>query len=166
MVWSEAESGALSSNSDFAARLFTAYGKMAGSLEKIFADDSDRPKLVISVDEAYLLVPVVTQGTYRPADVFCRVVNGYSHHQNHAVWVVFVSATSKVLSKTSVIISRCSDLPLTRLSDNSDHVAIRGQRLFPPYTQLGWDQSAPRLGDIDTKDVSKVRHIVGYGRPL
>ncbi|KAI9568063.1 hypothetical protein HD554DRAFT_2172787 [Boletus coccyginus] len=147
---SEAESGALSSGPDSAARLFTAYEKMSASLEKIFADDSDRPKLVIAVDEAYLLIPVLTQGTYRPMDVFCRAVNGYSHHQKHAVWVVFASMTSKAPDQ----------------KHNSDYVAICGQKLFPPYTQLGWDQSAPRLGDIDTKDVSKARHIVGYGRPL
>ena len=69
---------------------------MAASLEKIFADDSDEPKLVIAVDEAHPLTSVHTQGAYRPADVFCRVVNEYSHHQNHAVWVVFASTTSKV----------------------------------------------------------------------
>jgi len=168
-VWSGAESSDLSSDpsdSDFVARLFTAYGKMAASLEKIFADDSDQPKLVIAVDKAYLLIPVLNQGPYRPADVFCRVVNGYSHHQNHAVWVVFASVTSKVVSEMSVIISQCSDLPLIRVSDHSDHVAIRGLKLFPPYTQLGWDQSALGLGEIDVEDVSRVRHIVSYGRPL
>ena len=98
---SEAESSALRAasdplDSDFATRLITAYEKMTASLEKIFADDSDRPKLVIAIDEAHPLTPVLTQGTYRPADVFCRVVNVYSHHQNHAVWVVFASTTSKV----------------------------------------------------------------------
>ncbi|KAI9567998.1 hypothetical protein HD554DRAFT_2102031 [Boletus coccyginus] len=59
------------SDSDFAAHLFTAYGKMAASLEKIFAD-SDQPKLVIVVDEAYLLIPVPDQGPYRPTDVFAE----------------------------------------------------------------------------------------------
>ncbi|KAI9566680.1 hypothetical protein HD554DRAFT_2040055 [Boletus coccyginus] len=46
------------------------------------------------------------------------------------------------------------------LSDNSDRVAVSGQKLFPPYTQLGWDQSALGLGEIDIEDVSRVHHIV------
>lgn len=75
-------------------RLCTAYSKMATSLEKIFADNSDAPKLVIAVDEAHSLTP--THGKYRPADVFCRAVNEFSHDENHAVWVVFASTTSKV----------------------------------------------------------------------
>ncbi|KAF8548189.1 hypothetical protein OG21DRAFT_1526653 [Imleria badia] len=138
---------------DFTARLFTAYKKMAESLEKIFADNSNRPKLVIAVDEAHPLTPV--QGTYRPADVFCRVVNEYSHHENHAVWVVFASTTSKV-----------ADFSPPNQKHNSDRIAILGEKLFQPYTQLGWDQSASALGDIDIEDVSQLDHIVGYGRPL
>ena len=59
-----------------------------------------------------------------------------------------------------------SDLPTYLFLDNSDRVAVKGQKLFPPYTQLGWDQSALGLGDIDIEDVSQVHHIVGYGRPL
>ena len=80
---------------DFTARLLTAYRKMAASIERVFADDSDHPKLVIAIDEAQPLTPV-HNGTYRPADVFCRVINEYSHDQNHSVWVVFASTTSKV----------------------------------------------------------------------
>ncbi|KAI9566688.1 hypothetical protein HD554DRAFT_2174105 [Boletus coccyginus] len=118
-----------SSNSDFAARLITAYEKMGSSMEKIFADDSDQPKLVIAVDEAHLLTP-------------------YSRYRDHSVWVVFASTTSKVASAIS------------------DCAAIGGQKHFLPYTQLGWDQSALGLGHIDVEDVSRVRHIVGYGRPL
>ncbi|KAI9464849.1 hypothetical protein HD554DRAFT_2315779 [Boletus coccyginus] len=152
------EASALASDQlepDSAARLITAYEKMASSLEKIFADDFDRPKLVVAVDEAHPLTPLLTQGTYRPADVFCRVVNVYSHHQNHAVWVVFASTTSKV-----------ADFSPPNQKHNSDRVAVSGQKLFLPYTQLGWDQSALGLGEIDIEDVSRVHHIVGYGRPL
>ncbi|KAI9464839.1 hypothetical protein HD554DRAFT_2174896 [Boletus coccyginus] len=142
------EASALASDQlepDSAARLITAYEKMSSSLEKIFADDSDRPKLVVAVDEAHPLTPLLTQGTYRPADVYCRVVNVYSHHQNHAVWVVFASTTSKV-----------ADFSPPNQKHNSDRVAVSGQKLFPPYTQLGWDQSALGLGEIDIEDVSRV----------
>jgi len=106
-VWSEAEaeSNALSSDLDFAARLIIAYEKMTVSLEKIFADDSNQPKLVIAVDEVHLLTPLLTQGTYCPADIFCRIVNEYSHHRNNSVWIVFASTTSKVASEMSVMIS-------------------------------------------------------------
>jgi hypothetical protein len=146
---------------------------MATCLEKIFADDSDKPKLVVALDEAHPLTTVRGgQGEYRPADVFCRVVNGYSHHENHAVWVVFASTTSKVADfsppnqKRRWYLSTLLITRLIRLPDNSDRVAIRGEKLFPPYTQLGWDQSAPGLGDIDIEDVSQIYHIAGYGRPL
>lgn len=57
-------------------------------------------------------------------------------------------------------------LQLIHLSDNSDRIAIQGEKLFPPYTQLGWDQTASALGDVDVEGVSRVEHIVGYGRPL
>ena len=55
---------------------------------------------------------------------------------------------------------------LIHLADNSHRVAIRGEELFPPYTQLGWDQSAPPLGSVDVENVSQAENIVGFGRPL
>ncbi|KAI9566691.1 hypothetical protein HD554DRAFT_1087649 [Boletus coccyginus] len=120
---------------DFAARLLTAYGEMAASLEKIFADSSDQPKLVITVDETYMLSPVLTQGRYpyRPADIFCRVVNEYSHHRNHdSVWVsVFASITSKVASERSVIISHCSDFSAFSSFRQSRLCCHQGLETFP-----------------------------------
>jgi hypothetical protein len=147
--------------------------KMANRLEGIFPDHSNKPKLVIALDEAHPLTPMhQVQGVYRPADIFCRVVNEYSHHREHAVWVVFASMTSKVADFSPPNHKRVSSFsialisPLSCLSDNSDRVAIRGEKLFPPYTQLGWDQSAVKLGGIDIEDVSQLHHIAGYGRPL
>ena len=75
---------------------------------------------------------------------------------------IFRHLIRNVWSSPIVLISH-----LIHLSDNSDRVAaVRGEKLFPPYTQLGWDQSAWRLRDIDVEDVSKIDHIAGYGRPL
>lgn len=84
---------------DFTSHLFIAYTKVASRLKGIFPEHSNKPKLVIAIDEAHPLTPLhQARGAYRPADVFCRVVNEYSHHDNreHAVWVVFASTTSKV----------------------------------------------------------------------
>ena len=118
-MWSETEIETTSPSSDlpdFTARLLTSYRKMAASLERVFANDSEQSKLVIAIDEAHPLTPVY-HGTYRPADVFCRIVNEYSHDQNHAVWVVFASTTFKVAdfsppNQKRVVISHRSDFPL------------------------------------------------------
>ena len=148
---------------------------MANCLKGIFPDHSNKPKLVIAIDEAHPLTPMhQVQGAYHPADIFCRVVNKYSHHdsQEHAVWVVFTSTTSKVADfsppnhKHLSLFSIAMISQLIYLSDNSDRVAIWGEKLFPPYTQLGWDQSAVELRAIDIENVSQLHHIAGYGRPL
>ena len=48
----------------------------------------------------------------------------------------------------------------------SARVAVRGQLLFPPFTQLGWDQNAPALARVQPDEVAKAGHILQYGRPL
>ena len=51
---------------------------------------------------------------------------------------------------------RTANLPqaIYRLSDNSDRVAVKGDKPFPPHTQPGWDQSTLGHGDIDIEDES------------
>ncbi|KAG9311556.1 hypothetical protein JVU11DRAFT_7761 [Chiua virens] len=70
---------------DFTTRLLVAYSKMVSTLDRIFPNcDSSQPMLVIAVDEAHPLtrtLDIETEGKYRPADVFCRVVNEYSHSE-------------------------------------------------------------------------------------
>ena len=48
----------------------------------------------------------------------------------------------------------------------SARVSVEGQLLFPPFTQLGWDQNAPVLRKVQPDGVAKVQHIIKYGRPL
>ena len=43
---------------------------------------------------------------------------------------------------------------------------VEGQLLFPPFTQLGWDQNAPALEKVRPEEVAKAGHIIQYGRPL
>ena len=45
-------------------------------------------------------------------------------------------------------------------------MAISGQQLFPPYTELGWDQRAMPLDFIPVDANAKVKYIAGFGRPL
>jgi hypothetical protein len=52
------------------------------------------------------------------------------------------------------------------IADDSQRAAVAGELLFPPYTDLGWDQFAIPLRDISANDVAKFHHIVGFGRPL
>ncbi|KAG1777972.1 hypothetical protein EV702DRAFT_1196772 [Suillus placidus] len=71
------------------------------------------------------------------------------------VWVVFASTTSQV-----------ADFSAPQVIHNSQRVPVAGEILYPPYTDLGWDQLAIPLGDISANDVAKFHHIVGFGRPL
>ncbi|KAG9308729.1 hypothetical protein JVU11DRAFT_11514 [Chiua virens] len=140
----------------FSTPLFDVYEKMTTRLGNIFPGDSTNPKLVIALDEAQSLSSKCNGG-YRPADVFCRIVNEYSHQDRgkHAIWVVFASTTSRV-----------ADFSPPNKQHNSARVSINGEKLFEPYTQLGWDQNAPELRETDIKDISRLKHIASFGRPL
>ena len=48
----------------------------------------------------------------------------------------------------------------------SARVSVEGRLLFPPFTQLGWDQNAPALKKVQPEEVAKAEHIIQYGRPL
>ena len=48
----------------------------------------------------------------------------------------------------------------------SARVAVSGQLLFPPFTQLGWDQNAPAPENVSPEEVANAKHIIQYGRPL
>jgi hypothetical protein len=50
--------------------------------------------------------------------------------------------------------------------DKSDRVASGGELLFPPFTELSWDQHAPSLDSIDPEKISTFAHIARFGRPL
>ena len=73
-----------------------AYEKMVNTLPMLFKGDN-RPKLVIAIDEAQTLFLNEGQG-YQLPTVLCKVISTYSGSSlmSHAVWVVFVSTTSKV----------------------------------------------------------------------
>ena len=51
-------------------------------------------------------------------------------------------------------------------SDNSARVATLGESLFPPYTELGWDQMATPSNEIPADENAKLKYIRGFGRPL
>ncbi|KAG9310693.1 hypothetical protein JVU11DRAFT_9287 [Chiua virens] len=142
---------------DFVTHLLFAYNKLVSTLDRVFPDrGSNQPKLVIAIDEAHPLTPPRYTRGRRPADILCRIVNQYSHVENgRPLWVVFASTTSKV-----------ADFSPPNKKYNSDRVANHGEKLFPPYTQLGWDQSASALGRVGNENVSQLLHIAGYGRPL
>ncbi|KAF8547557.1 hypothetical protein OG21DRAFT_905914 [Imleria badia] len=117
----------------------------------------DEPKVVIALDEAHALHDN-SQKEFSPADVFLRTIKEYSEAKNTAVWVVFASTTSKVAHLASPRIKTIL-VPSARF-------AVEGQLLFPPFTQLGWDQNAPVLKAVQRDEVAKAGHILQYGRPL
>ncbi|KAI6042694.1 hypothetical protein EDC04DRAFT_912265 [Pisolithus marmoratus] len=117
-----------------------------------------KPKLVIALDEAEPL-SVTTPDGYCPSTVLCQAISLYSgggaRIRNDAVWVVFVSTSSKV-----------ADCATPWPHYASARVPADGQMAYPPYSQLGWDQQADSLKGIAATDVAQAGHIIGYGRPL
>ncbi|KAF8553145.1 hypothetical protein OG21DRAFT_1497931 [Imleria badia] len=128
------------------------YQQMVGCFPK--AKD-DKPKVVIALDEAHVLHDKNGDPPFSPADVLLRTIKEYSENNTHAVWVVFASTTSKVAHFAS-----------PQALFNSARVSVKGQLLFPPFTQLGWNQNAPELEEVQPEEVAKVGHIIRYGHPL
>ncbi len=56
-------------------------------------------------------------------------------------------------------------LVLTFTLDASVRVPM-GRSLFPPYTELGWDQMATPSNEIPADENAKLKYIRGFGRPL
>lgn len=50
--------------------------------------------------------------------------------------------------------------------DDSGRVSRDGQLLFPPFTELGWDQYATKYEDTDLENIAAFSHIGGFGRPM
>lgn len=104
----------------------------------------------------------VVIGEARQSFFFCTAASNYTY-----AGVVYASTTSKVADfsppnrNVSMTLSRrgCQS---SATSDNSARVAVDGEEPFLSHTQLGWDQSA----DIGVGDVSRLDHVMGYGRPL
>ncbi|KAH7902988.1 hypothetical protein BJ138DRAFT_1120865 [Hygrophoropsis aurantiaca] len=140
-----------------ASSVVAAYENMLNALQHIIKSNTDEPQLVIAFDEAHTL----NQGRndFSPMHMLCRAISEYSRFcqpQSESVWVVFVSTTFDI--------ANFSVPPAT--IQNSARFVVAGELLFPPYVQLGWDQGAAALGDVATKDVSRVDHIIRFGRPL
>ena len=57
--------------------------------------ENNNPKVVIALDEAHILYD--DSKSFSRASVFLRTIKEYSEYGEEAVWVVFVSTTSKVV---------------------------------------------------------------------
>ncbi|KAF8346701.1 hypothetical protein F5887DRAFT_91833 [Amanita rubescens] len=131
--------------------------KAYASLYKMLAEREKPhgPFLVIAVDEAHELTLTQSPGNWRPSIIFCRAIADYSAPTRSArCWVVFASTTSKV-----------ADFASPQAKYNSARVNI-GRLLFPPYTELGWDQMATPSNEIPADKNAKLKYIRGFGRPL
>ena len=58
--------------------------------------ENNNPKVVIALDEAHVLYNG-SRSKFSRANVFLRTIKEYSEYSEEAVWVVFVSTTSKVV---------------------------------------------------------------------
>ncbi|KAH7906207.1 hypothetical protein BJ138DRAFT_659186 [Hygrophoropsis aurantiaca] len=134
--------------------MVTAYQSMLRAMRRISEQKRDEPELVIAFDEAHALSRWKLPHAYQLSHVLCRAINDYSflRYSPQSVWVVFASATSKVTDFSPRQVFR--------------YVGGGGHLIFPPYVQLGWDHHAAPLGDVSAKDVSRVGHIIPFGRPL
>ncbi|KAI6107521.1 hypothetical protein EDD16DRAFT_1898820 [Pisolithus croceorrhizus] len=136
-----------------------AYRKMTESLGELFiSGDLHKPKFVIALDEAHELSVTSKSESCCLSTILCRAISIYSgadRNSNHAVWVVFASTTSRV-----------ADFAALRPHYDSARVSSDGRLLYPPYSQLGWDQWADPLEGISATEVARAGHIIGYGRAL
>ncbi|KAI9570118.1 hypothetical protein HD554DRAFT_2083867 [Boletus coccyginus] len=130
------------------------YDNLVFALGKVPLSKQDSPRVVIAFDEAHVLHG--NSEPFRRATVLFRTIKEYSTEDEGApIWVVFASTTSKVTHFAS-----------PQALFPSARVAVEGQLLFPPFTQLGWDQHAPPLEAIRPDEVANRNHILSYGRPL
>ncbi|KAF8594720.1 hypothetical protein BDV93DRAFT_131989 [Ceratobasidium sp. AG-I] len=139
--------------------MIAAYTKLVTQLPQLFGNRTSphSPKMVIAIDEAHDLNQVV-ETHFRPSHILCKVISAFNRaHSEVSNWVVFVSTDSKV-----------ADFSAPSYIHPSHRVSQGGERLFPPYVLLGWDQMVPKLQDLnlEPQDVARFRHIAGYGRPL
>ncbi|KAI6135505.1 hypothetical protein EV401DRAFT_2192055 [Pisolithus croceorrhizus] len=136
-----------------------AYRKMTKALGKLFIGrDSHKPKFVIALDEAHEISATSKPESYCLSTILCRAISIYSgadRDANHAVWVVFASTNSRV-----------ADFAALRPYYDSARLSSDGRLLYPPYSQLGWDQCADPLEGISATEVARAGHTIGYGRAL
>ncbi|KAF9234793.1 hypothetical protein BU15DRAFT_65422 [Melanogaster broomeanus] len=132
-----------------------AYKEMIDAFPKLFNrkhDEDNTPKLVIAMDEGH---PLHEVKNFRPSTILCRTISAYSQSVKASVWVVFGSTNSTVARFAS-----------PQPDFGSARVSVKELLVFPPFSQLGWDQFACRLKDIRATDVAKLSHIIAFGRPL
>ncbi|KAH7884939.1 hypothetical protein F5I97DRAFT_1300844 [Phlebopus sp. FC_14] len=112
--------------------------------------------LVIALDESHVLHSMEDLSEpFLRAVVVPRIIKEYSQYSTEVVWVLFGSTTSKVVHFAS-----------PQALFPSARVAVEGQLVFPPFTQLGWDQNTPALDEVRPDEVGKAEHVLRYGRPL
>ncbi|KAF8548533.1 hypothetical protein OG21DRAFT_1500955 [Imleria badia] len=144
-VKSEIESN---EHSLYAAGIVKKYHQqMVGCFPRV---EDNKPRVVLALDEAHVLHENDFDQPFLRADALLRTIKGYLKSNSHAAWL-YVRAAMEV---------RCVILV------NSARVSVEGESLLPPFTQLGWDQNAPALNEVQPEGVAKVGHIVRYGRPL
>ncbi|KAF8490025.1 hypothetical protein BU17DRAFT_72728, partial [Hysterangium stoloniferum] len=116
-------------------------------------------KVVLGFDEAAILRD--EKGSqdkkYITADIICRAISIYSNADRYPIWAVFASTNSRI-----------ADFAAPSKIHPSLRVSVGGELLFRPFTELGFDQSAPKFSlDSDSWPVlNDVNHISGFGRPL
>ena len=76
-----------------------AYFQMISAVPQIFTNGTnvDRPKIIITIDEAHPLSEMQEIG-FQPAYLLCRAISLYSRYTDltASIWVVFASTTLKV----------------------------------------------------------------------
>ncbi|KAF9239620.1 hypothetical protein BU15DRAFT_74474 [Melanogaster broomeanus] len=135
--------------------MITACEEMINAFPKLFRrknEEDNTPKLVIAMDEGHTLDEVKN---FHAATILCQTISAYSQDVKASIWVVFGSTKSKV-----------AHFAPPQANFDSARVSVKSRLVFPPFSQLGWDQLACRLKDIPATDVAKLSHIIGFGRPL
>ncbi|KAI0288160.1 hypothetical protein B0F90DRAFT_1804799 [Multifurca ochricompacta] len=116
----------------------------------------DEPVLVIALDQADCL----HSGThpFKLSDVLCKVISAYSCRFHQVpIWVIFSSTLPTVGDYTEMAF------------ESTSRVIQAGERIFPPFSNFGWDQFAPALDTqrpLDGDLLAAADHLCRFGRPI
>ncbi|KAI0275231.1 hypothetical protein BC834DRAFT_851780 [Gloeopeniophorella convolvens] len=128
------------------------------SLTKTFAHvlKGEEPVFIIILDQADCLHSGLHP--FSLSDVLCKVISAYSCRFPHIpVWVVFSSTRPTVGDYTEMA------------HESTSRIAQAGEKLFPPFSDLGWDHHARRLdrtAPLDSDKLASVDYLCRFGRPL
>ena len=136
--------------------LFSAASSLASFLASRQTHGHQEPILILAFDEAHVLNEEITVGSVSPLIGLRKALRII---RTQPIFTVFLSTTGKIRDFTPPP----SEDPSGRLSGGD-------LKLFPPFTELGFDQFARAQGiakkGADIEEMARPEAMAMFGRPL